>query len=76
MKFGIIYIGDWPDNSDAEWASKVVARFEIYQGAFGGRPDYVLFQSWQPHPVYSLPESNPATFTGAMESYVVRMTRP
>jgi hypothetical protein len=76
IKFGIIYIGDWQDRSDAEWAAKVVARFEIYEGAFGGRPDFVLFQSWQPHPVYCLPESNPATFTGAMERYVARLTRP
>jgi hypothetical protein len=76
MKFGIIYIGDWPDNSDAEWAAKVVERFQIYQGTFGGQPDFVLFQSWQPHPVYCLPESNPATFTGAMERYVARLARP
>jgi hypothetical protein len=75
MKFGIIYVGDWQDNSDAEWAAKVVARFEIYQGAAGGRPDYVLFQSWQPHPIYCLPSNDPATFTGAMEIYITRLTR-
>ncbi|HEY5096297.1 MAG TPA: hypothetical protein VII69_14385 [Candidatus Eremiobacteraceae bacterium] len=70
MQFGIIYIGDWADESDAEWAAKVVARFEIYQGESGGRPDYVLFQSWEPHPKYCLPESDWTTCTGVIDSYV------
>ena len=70
MKFGIIYIGDYQDTSDQEWASKVVARFQTYQGRYGGQPDYVLFQSWEPHPVYCLPETNPDTFTGAINAYV------
>lgn len=43
MQFGIIYIGDQQDVSDAEWTSKAVARSELYQGQNGGRPDYVYF---------------------------------
>jgi hypothetical protein len=70
MRFGIIYIGDPQDVSDAEWAGKVVARFELYQGENGGRPDYVLFQSWEPHPQYCLPESDPNTFTGVIDAYI------
>lgn len=70
MLFGIIYIGDQQDASDAEWTSKVVARFELYQGQNGGRPDYVLFQSWEPHPQFCLPESDPATFTGVIDAYL------
>jgi hypothetical protein len=70
MKFGIIYIGDLQDTSDAEWAAKVVARFELYQGPNGGKPDYVLFQSWDPQPQYCLPESDPTTFTGAIDAYI------
>ena len=70
MRFGIIYIGDEQDTSDAEWASKAVARFETYQVEDGGRPDYVLFQSWQPHPVFCLPESDPTTFTGVLDAYI------
>jgi hypothetical protein len=68
--FGIIYIGDWPDTSDAEWSSKSIARFQTYQGNAGGQPDYVLFQSWQPHPLLCLPESNPTTFTGVIDAYI------
>jgi hypothetical protein len=70
MQFGIIYIGDQLDTSDAEWSGKVIARFQAYQGANGGQPDYVLFQSWEPHPQLCLPESDPTTFTGAMKTYI------
>jgi len=70
MKFGIIYIGDIQDTSDAQWAGKVVARFQAYQGQDGGQPDFVLFQSWEPHPTRCLPETDPTTFTGAMDIYV------
>jgi len=70
MAFGIIYIGDDPDSSDQEWASKSIARFHTYQGVVGGQPDYVLFQSWQPHPKLALPETDPTTFTGVINAYV------
>jgi hypothetical protein len=69
-RFGIIYIGDQLDTSDAEWTGKVVARFTAYEGATGGRPDYALFQSWEPHPQYNLPETNAGTFTGAINIYL------
>jgi len=70
MKFGIIYIGDPADLTDAEWAAKTIARFYSYQGDSGGKTDYVLFQSWEPHPQYFLPESNPFTFTGVLDTYI------
>lgn len=70
MKFGIIYIGDPADLTDAEWAAKTIARFYTYQGDSGGKPDYVLFQSWEPHPQAFLPETNPFTFTGVLDAYI------
>lgn len=70
MHFGIIYIGDQQDSSDAVWASKAVARFEMYQGQAGGSPDYVLFQSWEPYPALCLPETDPTTFTGVLDAYI------
>jgi hypothetical protein len=70
IPFGIIYIGDPGDVSDHEWASKVESRFHTYQGVNGGRPDYVLFQSWLPHPQYALPETDPTTFTGVLDAYL------
>jgi hypothetical protein len=70
MRFGIIYIGDELDVSDAKWAGKAVARFQTYQLENGGRPDYVLFQSWQPYPQFCLPESDPTTFTSVIDAYI------
>ena len=70
MPFGIIYTGDEQDASDAEWAGKAVERFKIYEEEHGGRPDYVLFQSWEPHPKRCLPESDPTTFTGVIDAYI------
>jgi hypothetical protein len=73
-RFGIIYTGGQHDDSNAEWASQVVARFEDYQRQAAGQPDYVLFQSWQPHPTSCLPESDPATFTGVINTYITATT--
>jgi hypothetical protein len=70
MKFGIIYSGDPGDVSDAQWTGKAVARFQAYQGANGGRPDYALFQSWNQHPWRCLPETDPTTFTGVLDAYI------
>ncbi|MBV8600087.1 MAG: hypothetical protein JO359_00845 [Candidatus Eremiobacteraeota bacterium] len=70
MRFGIIYIGDYPDPSDQVWASKVVARFQSFQETYGATPDFVLFQSWEPHPYRCLPETDPTTFTGVVKEYV------
>ena len=72
--FGIIYIGDQLDTSDEEWTTKAVQRFHLYQGDAGGQPDFVLFQSWQPHPQHALPESDPTTFTGLLDAYIKATT--
>ncbi len=74
IKFGIIYIGDRTDTSDATWTGKVMARFQEYQGANGGCPDYVVFQSWWPQPRLALPETDPTTFTGVINAYITATT--
>jgi hypothetical protein len=74
IRFGIIYIGDTRDSSDAEWTSQVTARFEEYQRQDKGQPGYVLFQSWQPRPARCLPETSPATFTGVINTYISATT--
>jgi hypothetical protein len=70
MKFGIIYIGDYSDPSDEVWATKTIDRFETYQGTDRNSPDYVLFQSWEPHPTLCLPETSPVTLTGVIDAYL------
>jgi hypothetical protein len=74
IAFGIIYIGDMTDTSDQQWTSKAASRFQLYQGSAGGQPDYVLFQSWEPHPQHALPESDPTTFTGLLDTYIKATT--
>ena len=59
-----------PTVSDAEWSAKAVARFQTFEGTFGARPDYALFQSWMPHPRRCLPETDRTTFTGVLETYL------
>ncbi len=73
-QFGIIYIGDPEDSSDFEWTRKALARFRIYEIKNGGRPDFVLFQSWEAHPRFCLPENDPTTFTGVIYEYVQETT--
>ena len=70
LRFGIIYIGDMTDTTDAEWIGKAAARFTAFQVTGGNRPDFVLFQSWENHPLRCLPESDPTTFTGLLDSYL------
>lgn len=70
MRFGIIYIGDLTDTTDAAWIGKAAARFNEFQVTNGKKPDFVLFQSWENCPQHALPESNPNTFTGLLDSYI------
>ena len=70
IQFGIIYIGDYGDTSDLEWAQKTIHRYQTYQGVAGGDPDFVLFQSWLPHPRHCLPETDQITLTGVVKTYV------
>jgi hypothetical protein len=76
MQFGIIYIGDRLDLSSAEWSAKVVSRFQTYQGVAKGKPDYVLFQSWERYPTYCLPETAPTTFTNTINTFLQETAVP
>ena len=76
IRFGIIYVGDTQDNANGEWTSQVVARFEEYQQQDQGRPNYVLFQSWEPRPTRCLPETDPTTFTGLIDTYITATKGP
>jgi len=69
MQFGIIYEG-LSQTTDASWASAVVSQFTTYQGVTGGKPDFVLFQTWEPNPTHALPETNPLALTGIVKTYI------
>jgi hypothetical protein len=68
--FGIIFIGDPTDTSDATWSSKTIGRAQTFATTSGSAPDFVFFQSWDPYPQYCLPESDATTFTGVVKAYV------
>ena len=70
IDFGIYYVGDPTDQTDAAWlehASSRLTQFEVIQG---GRPDHPIFQSWDAHPSHLLPEDQPGTFTHFVTSYL------
>jgi hypothetical protein len=69
IDFGLIYMGDWGSSSDEAWLSLVGERVIAYEVSGGGQPDHVLFQSWQDHPDYVLPDSEPYTWTGFIQRY-------
>jgi hypothetical protein len=69
VEFGIFYLGDAGDTTDAEWLNKAFERARVYEVVTGGKPDHVIFESWNDRPDYVLPESNPDTFTALINRY-------
>jgi hypothetical protein len=69
IEFGIFYLGDAGDTTDAEWLNKAFERARVYEVVTGGKPDHVIFESWNDRPDYVLPESNPETFTALINRY-------
>ena len=66
---GIIYTGNWQDQTDEAWLSIAGERVKRYELQAGGQPDQVLFQSWNDKPDHVLPDSEPYTFTGFINMY-------
>ncbi len=69
IAFGIYYVGNWTDGSDETWLSMASERVKTYELQNGGNPDHVIFQSWNDHPDYSLPETKQNTFTYFVDQY-------
>src|SRR4029453_17332926 len=44
IAFGVHYIGDRADASDAAWLDRAATRYATFEGTAGGRPDHVIFQ--------------------------------
>lgn len=69
IDFGVIYMGDYFDESDADWIEKAEQRMAVYETEVRGNPDHVIFQSWVDKPDYCLPETDPYTFTHLINLY-------
>ncbi len=69
IAFGMYYVGNRDDLSDEAWLAQAGERVKTYELQYGGRPDHVIFQSWNDHPDYSLPETKPNTYTNFVDLY-------
>lgn len=69
IDFGMYYVGNWNDTSDEAWLAQAGERVKTYEVEYHGRPDHVIFQSWNDHPDYSLPETEANTFTNFVDQY-------
>jgi hypothetical protein len=66
---GIIYTGNFQDNSDESWLSIAGERVKRHEQEDGGNPAHVLFQSWHDKPDFTLPEDETYTFSGFVRTY-------
>lgn len=69
IEFGIFYLGFRSDPSDRIWLEQAGERVKAYELEAGGKPDHVIFMSWHDHPDWTLPETEPDTFTYFINQY-------
>ena len=69
IAFGLIYIGNSDDPTDASWIRHVEERMAIWEMQYGGKQDHVVIQSWHARPEYLLPETDPTKFTYLVDRY-------
>lgn len=69
IPIGIIYTGNSGDHSDESWLSIAGERVKRYEIGESGSPAHVLFQSWNDHPDFVLPETGDFTFTSFVRIY-------
>jgi hypothetical protein len=75
IKFGIIYNGDRPDQTDLAWTSHAEQRFSIIEADPALVPDHAVIQTWMMHPSRSLPETQAGTLTWLVNRYLTTETR-
>lgn len=69
IPIGLIYTGNHGDKSDEAWLSIAGERVVTYETENGGNPAHIIFQSWNDHPDYVLPETEAYTFTNFILNY-------
>jgi hypothetical protein len=69
IEIGIIYMGDWDDPTDEAWLIRAGERIKKLELRTGVQLDHILFQSWNDHPNFILPESEPYTWAGFINLY-------
>lgn len=66
---GVIFTGNYQDQTDEAWVSIAGERVKRYESEAGSPPEQVIFQSWNDKPDHVLPESEPSSFTGFVRTY-------
>ena len=69
IPFGIIYDGDYSDGAVA-WTTDAEKSFAGIETNSHTVPDHAILQSWDPQPLYALPETQPGTMTYLVDRYV------
>lgn len=69
IPIGIIYTGNPQDQTNQTWLAIAGIRVKRYEMDNGGTTDHVIFQSWNDKPDHVLPESDPASYTGFLQTY-------
>jgi len=70
----VIYNGSGSATSDGNWTGEAVTHFQAFEAI--AKPDGARFTSWNPHPSHMLPDSDPTTLTGLVNSYIHYETCP
>lgn len=70
VDFGCMYTPDGRVLSSAEAARQMSANAQAVESLLGGKPDQVVFQTWWDYPDHVLPETDPASITGALFDYL------
>jgi hypothetical protein len=55
--------------TDADATSTMVDNFEAVEGRYHIIPDMAVFESWDPHPAYAMPETSPTAETWVINRY-------
>jgi hypothetical protein len=69
IPFGIIYDGNYSDGAVA-WTTDAEQRFAGIETNSPAVPDHAILESWDPQPLYALPETQPGTMTYLVDRYV------
>lgn len=73
IPFGIIYDGDFNDSA-VQWTTAAEQRFANFETNPQALPDDAIFESWEPEPLYALPETRPGTMTYLVDRYMAAET--
>lgn len=72
LRFGLIYNSDAAGRaSDQQFYDETLAALEAFHDA-GGNPDFLLVESWYPHPTLPVPESQAGTLTNLMKDFIAQ----